>query len=395
MKPWFLMLPLLSAGMLLPEADAWQDEALSAAAAKVQAVEALPAGRWVNRGERMPIRTLGDMGPDSPLLAGAEWWRREVPELLRRTAETGDATLSTPHGFTALQAACLAGDAALIRALVEAGASVNGRPHDHEALGVVGELPLSMLAADAALPEAELLSLARLLLEHGADPDAEALYATSTGVVSRNQQKTSWHKKYSPLLFGGNRHWIPLRAHNKLDLLLLEFGEQDYSKRFLPAGDIFIPWWCLSSSVIRRLLKGGADPRVHRRKDASGLTSEKAKRPMLLHLVRTGDVENVELALQCGAELPPEVLYYIRVGKLSPFDAPEELPYTPERAVRLAQILIAHGADVNWSGDRDFITTAYSLKQPTPARDALLSYFYSLLHVPREAEADTPQKATP
>ena len=106
--------------------------------------------------------------PGSPLLQGWELWQQEMPELLRRTAETVDATLRSPHGFTALQAACLFGESTLIEALVERGADVNACPEDREHMGLVGEPPLALLARNATLPAKELNRLTRLLQSYGA-----------------------------------------------------------------------------------------------------------------------------------------------------------------------------------------------------------------------------------
>ena len=365
----------LLACALLPVAGAWQDDALAALAARVTDPAQLSPMRMLPGvpGREKPA-TLAQVAADNPILGGMEHWRNEVPELLQRTAATGDATLRSPHGFTALQAACLAGDTALISALVEKGAPVDARPAERSAMGAVGEAPLSLLTANTALPVEQMLPMASLLLEHGAAPDADALCLTWRGLG----EVYTYHKKYAPLLFGGGREWEPRFSHLRLDLLLLEFGEQDYAKRFSPSGRISIPWWALNSAVRCRLLAGGAVPDARPKLPPGSLPSEKAKLPTLNHLVSSGDVEAVRLALQVGAHMRRDILFRIRTAEQPLASAPpDDVPYTPERAVEIAKLLLDHGADINaldWEGNG--LRIHYG-KQKGPIAEALCEYFKS------------------
>ena len=362
----------LCACTLLPIADAWQDEALDALSARVVDLAQLSPMRMLSVPPMEPApTTLAEAPGDTPLLEGFELWLQEMPELLRRTAETGDATLRSPHGFTALQAACLAGDAGMIRALVQAGAPVNARPAERTEMGMVGESPLSLLTACTAMPVDEMLPLAQLLLEHGAEPDAEALRIYWVGIGGVCHYK----KRYDALIFGA-RDWEPAHEQDKLDFLLLHYGEQDYAKRFNPGSCLVIPWWTLSSSVIRRLLEGGADPNARPVWMPGSLPSEQSKAPLLKRLVGRGDVENAKLALEHGAQVSGDVLFFIRTSaEVHPRFLRDETPYTPERAVELAQALLACGADIHARNGRgETLLEAYSRKSGAIA-EALLAFF--------------------
>ena len=357
--------------LLLPPVGAWQDAALSALAERV----VNPAQLYPLRMLQLPPKvkapvSLAELPADHPLMEGFALWQQEMPELLRRTAESGDATLRSPHGFTALQAACLAGEPALIRELVQAGAPAEARPAEREKMGLVGEAPLSLLTANAHLTVEQMLPSARLLLEHGADPDAPVLFCSWGGIGERYIYK----KRYCALLFGDGRAWQPRHDHLKLDLLLLAFGEQNYAKRFLPEGELFIPWWLLNTSVSCRLLEGGAAVDALPRKE--GIIVERAKIPTLNHLAYRGDVEGVRLALEKGASLGKTLLFWIRTQAVPAHDAaPDEVPYTPERALEMARLLLEHGADPhvrNRLGET--LAEAYG-KQPGPIAAALSAFF--------------------
>ena len=351
--------------------SAWQDEALASLASQVVAWEKLSPTRMLSTPPDVEPAAQAKIAPHTPLSEGFSLWQREMPELLRRTAETGNAALRSPHGFTALQAACLAGDAKLIRALLDAGAPADARPAAGENMGMVGESPLSLLTACTALPVEEMLPLARMLLERGAEPDEKVLRIIWIGIGGRYMYK----KCYGPLIFG-DRPWTNDSDHRKLDFLLLQYGEQDYAKRFNPGSALNIPWWILDSATIRRLLEGGADPNASPTWMRGALPSERSKVSLLQHLVGRGDVENVALALNRGAQVRKRDLFFIRTTREThPLTTADEVAYTPERALKIAALLLAHGADAHAkNGEGQTLPEAYSRKSGEIA-EALSDFF--------------------
>ena len=326
---------------LAPLAGAWQDSACSALAAKVGDASQLSSAHLLsNKEEVEQYPTLAQFEAGG-FMHGFDLWQQEVPELLRRTAETGDATLRSEHGFTALQAACFAGDAALIRALVEAGAPVDACPSPESGMGWVGNSPLGMLTLNTGLTLDEVLSLAQLLLEHGASPDVMIRRACIVYPVADGTPRT-FGQRVRPLIFDYKTREVLNDEAQRLDLLLLQYGEQDYSKRFHPDKRFPFTWWNARPAVVHRLLKGGLDP--------NQFACEK-RGPLIFYLVEEGDEEGVRLALERGAKTS-DVGSYGRVYHAifnirTRTRYAEDPPYTPERAVEIARLLLDHGADIN------------------------------------------------
>ena len=356
MRKLFIVPILL--GSLLPIAGAWQDDALAALAAKAGDMTALPLQSYYMSDNH----TIADFKMTDSLMAGVDLWQQEVPELLHRTAETGDATLRSAHGFTALQAACLVGDAALIEALVEKGAPVNTRPDAWEKMSFVGDEPLALLLRNQSLSVEERLRLGRLLLEHGAEADT---LVSSRYHMPGHKQSSYRAKLFTELQSYKNPAW-------PLCMLLLEYGEQDMQKRFASGNlNIWLLW--TPRDFIRAALKRGVP--------CKAFAAEKAL-TLLKRLVMDGDVELVQLALEKGAS--PNDPYrpyfdhaiFLIHTEVAPQSKDETLPeLTPERAVEIAKLLLDHGADINALDYEGNGVRIHYGKKKGPIAEALCAYF--------------------
>ena len=345
----------ICAWALLPmAAGAWQDDALNALAAKAGDAAAFPPA---DDGTADSLSKVAAEKPDRPAVQGLDAWMQELPDLLRRTAETGDATLRSPHGFTALQAACLFGDEALAHALVEAGADVNARPNEWRKMGVVGQSPLGLLLSRfKSAPKEVQLRLGRYLLEHGADPDAEMTY-TNPGF---------------PQIY-----WEPafrMVSDSDVQLMLLDFGEQDLTKRGLFRKGYVDCCPHDNPALVRKMVLGGLDP--------NHMVGEKNKN-ILRASVAVGNVELVKFLLEHGAK-PQDALFHFTVEEKTSrycdstvFLVFPDAPTSPEDAVAIAKLLLDHGADINaldWAGNG--LRIHYG-KHDTPTAKALCEFFKS------------------
>lgn len=293
-------------------------------------------------------------------MQGMELWQQEMPTLLKRTATQRNAALRSPHGFTALQAACLAGDTELIEALIANGAPAETRPDNWEQMGMVGNTPLGMLLINQEMPQAERYRMARLLLEHGANPD--------TLVVSLI---TPYHIRRKAAAFNTTRD-------HAMQLLLLEFGEQDFSLRFSRKGNdkrLSIHWPACSEKLIRRLVEGGVNP--------NSFPGGK-DHTLLKQVVADGNVALLQFLLEHGADargtrsrygnLP---LFCIPVHtKHLVFGCPKRnAPIDPDTAIAIAQMLLEHGADIHALDNRGNGLRIHYGEYDTPAARALCRFF--------------------
>lgn len=248
---------------------------------------------------------------------GRKQWLAEVPELLRKVAETGQADLRSPSGFTALQAACRMGNAELALALIEAGADVNARPADWEKMGYPGYTPLGMLVSFCnRLDEEEMLKVAQALLDHGADPDATSLVR----VWDIAHKKTPFEISHS----------------NAMRRLLLRYGNRNLGER---TRNWKFAWWKMDAGLIRDMLEGGVHPDSHvGEKGATLMVTLLRKHP--------NSPDLVELALDKGAA--------IRLGKHGRRYFSDYLfclmpthQVHPENAREIVRLLLDAGADIN------------------------------------------------
>lgn len=362
-----LLLPFMKKSLLsivicslLPVAEAWQDDALATLAAKAGDAEAKPLQVYVDERDK----SFAEFKADHAMFAGYDLWKQEVPELLRRVAETGDASLQSPHGFTALQAACLVGDAALIEALVAQGAAVNARPAEWDSMPVMGNPPLALLMYNTTLSLEERLRLGRLLLDHGAEPD----------VFTYGSRFFPGYQGDKSILFNNLSTW---NVNDwPLCMLLLEYGEQNLNKRFGNNG--LRIWICgmLSRSFLRAALERGVPPH--------GFIAEK-NLTVIQVAVTMSDPDLVKLVLEKG--YPPkgpkhnyhdQAIFIIPTWN-NPYRNEEEvqLEATPERAVEIARLLLEHGADINaLDMNGDGLRIHYG-KKKGPIAEALCAYFKS------------------
>ena len=343
----------LLACALMPLAGAWQDAALHALADKAEKPEEFPL---TDSYTPASLPRVAAEKPNTPSVQGLADWLREIPELLRRTAETGDATLRSPHGFTALQAACLYGDEPLVHALVEKGAETNSRPNDWQKMGVVGQSPLGMLLSEfESTPKEVKLRLGRYLLEHGADPDTEMTYSFYLGYP-----QIYWHPAF---------HIV---RDSDVQLMLLEFGEQDLTKRPMFREGYYGCCPHDNPALARKLVLGGLDP--------NKMVGEKNLN-ILRAAVCRGDVELVQILLEHGAK-PQDALFHInadvrdlKYGGITVFLVHPDKPTEPEAAVAIAKLLLDHGADINaldWNGNG--LRIHYG-RYDTPVAQALCAFF--------------------
>lgn len=290
---------------------------------------------------RVRVETIKSRFCESPAwFAGADAWNREVPDLLKKMVETGDASLKSPSGFSLLQVAAYYGDHQLAEWLLKEGADVNARPAEWQKMGFPGETPLGL--ALQASERDKGLELVRLFLDKGADPDSpimEKKWALKSDYLPRRE---------APLL----GPFIPGEAK----MLLLDYGEQDMSKRFPGKGLLALTTWLhgpgefpISAAYVKKLMERG--------KFNPNETGEKGY-TLLNHAVCNRNLELAELLLSKGADpngivrrysLPP-LFYLLSMQAISAPRGEKEnasKPDTLAKAVEMAKLLIKHGADVN------------------------------------------------
>ena len=338
-------------------AGAWQDEALSSLADKAVDISALPLQTYLAE------YTHEDFQPGDSIYADFDLWKKELPELLRRTAETGDATLSSAKGFTALQAACLVGDAQLIEALVAQGAPVNARPKDWKNMNYLGDAPLTLLLRNQSLSLEERTRLGRLLLEKGADPDVPA---------SSSNYHPNHHFQWTEPLFSSLQTFRS--ADWPLCMLLLDYGEQDMVKRFSKNNMKLPIYWARRDFKIAALKRGVPE---------KAFTGEKGI-TILKDAVMHGDAELVKLALEKGG-YPTDTTrrYYDHAIFLIPTekmwyepDKKDTYPeISPESAVEVAKLLLDHGANINALDYEGNGVRIHYAKKGGPIGEALSAYF--------------------
>ncbi len=210
-------------------------------------------------------------------------WEAEIPLLLERVETTGDANLRSSSGFTALQAACRVGDEALVNKLLDMGADVNARPKHWQKMGTIGSSPLGMLVVFMDEESAERRTrIAKRLLDKGADPDAPVVRAWGN--------KPAFEPPFSRLT---GHDW-----NNAMRKLLLEYGEQDLTKR---TNGWRISWmWCSrDTELVKKLLNGGVDPNAH--------VGEKSMTLMHFLLRNNPNPELIRLALEKGFDVTRKV----------------------------------------------------------------------------------------
>lgn len=284
---------------------------------------------------------------------GRDAWLAEVPELMRRVAESGQADLRSPSGFTPLQVACMRGEAQLAVALIEAGADVNARPNGWEKMGFPGYTPLVMLLSYSRNMSAdECLQVAQALLEKGADPDA--------AVPVRIWEHT-WLESPFEL------------CHNEaLRRLLLRYGNPNLSERVAKWSFI---WNLCGPELIRDLLEGGVHPDSH-----VGEKGATLMHTLLFKYPNRPDL--VELALQKGASVKC-VTRGNRYFSDYPFCLNVGSDVQPENAVRIISLLLDAGADIhalNRGGDSLRIHYGRFSTAAARAVGALLRERGALLH---------------
>ena len=257
-------------------------------------------------------------------------WEAEIPLLLERVETTGDANLRSSSGFTALQAACRVGDEALVNKLLDMGADVNARPKHWQKMGPIGSSPLGMLVIFMDEESAERRTrIAKRLLDKGADPDAPVVRAWGN--------KPAFEPPFSRLT---GHEW-----NNSMRKLLLEYGEQDLTKR---TSGWRISWmWCSrDTELVKKLLHGGVDPNAH--------VGEKSMTLMHFLLRHNPNPELIRLALEKGFDVTRKVGRNGRVASYL-FNLPVKPSWnfsgrykpTPEEIAAIATMLIEAGSPLD------------------------------------------------
>ena len=257
-------------------------------------------------------------------------WEAEIPLLLNRVETTGDANLRSPSGFTALQAACRAGDEALVNKLLDMGAEVNARPKHWQEMGPIGSSPLGMLVVFMDEESAERRTrIAKRLLDKGADPDAP--------VVRARGNKPAFEPPFSRLT---GHDW-----NNAMRKLLLEYGEQDLKKR---TKGWRISWmWCSrDTELVKKLLNGGVDPNAH--------IGEKTMTLMHFLLRNNANPELIRLALEKGFDVTRKVgrngraaSYLFNLPVRPAWTISSRYKPTPEELAAIATMLIEAGSPLD------------------------------------------------
>lgn len=250
---------------------------------------------------------------------GVGLWQIEVPRLLREVGRTGQVNVVSRGGFSALLAACYYNDAPLVQMLLEHGADVNARAEGWRGYGFVGDTPLG-ITVRGLRPEfaADRVALAKLLMAHGANPDAPMM---------------DWYWGASAPMMPFD--YVPDGAHGDAMRLALMEGEAIPLAQRARAWKL--DWGRYGSAVIRVLLEKGVNPNVG--VDAEGRT-------VLFHLASRGEVELMKLAIEKGAVARESgVLRMNHGGHL--FAIPVNGSCTPEQVFEMEKLLIQAGADEN------------------------------------------------
>lgn len=277
---------------------------------------------------------------------GWELWQIEMPKLLRYVARSGDVNACSGGGFSALQAACYYADVALAEALLRNGADVNMRPMGWKGYGFPGDTPIALLVRGMT-PEtaAARVQIARMLMEQGANPDADMM---------------NW-------VWGGSApvtpfcYLTPDAYNNDMRMALIDGGSKDLSSRTRTWD---FTWHAYTPELIRTLLEAGISP--NRSVGDKGET-------LLLHLVMRGDTELVKLALEKKADVKSSMLQQRNYGGYL-FAIPAGKDASPEVAVQLARLLIEAKADVKAKFNGKSLYRFYK-DMNTPAGKALMSEF--------------------
>lgn len=277
---------------------------------------------------------------------GWELWQIEVPGLLREVARTGNVNLISPGGFSALQVACYYADVELAKVLLENGAKVNARPSGWQGFGFPGDTPMAMLVRGMSEESAAArVEIAVMLMERGANPDVDMMH---------------W-------VWGASAPVVPFcyltdaPYNNAMRLAILKGGKQDLRTR---TRTWEMNWSAFTPEVIRVLLEGGVSP--NRSAGEKGET-------LLLHLVQLGDVELIKLALDKGASVNENQILKNNFGGYL-FAIPVDESVTPERAVKIAQMLVKAKANLKITFNGKSLYGYYSGFN-TPAAQALCKFF--------------------
>ncbi len=279
-------------------------------------------------------------------------WDVEIPQLLARVETTGDANLRSPSGFTALQAACRAGDEALVNKLLDMGADVNARPKHWREMGAIGSTPLGMLVVFMDEESAARRTrIAKRLLDKGADPDAPVV--------------RSWGSM--PCF---EAPFTRLRGHdwnNAMRKLLLEYGEQDLKKRTRD-WHLTWRWYSHDTELVKKLLNGGVDPNAH--------IGEKSMTLMHFLLRNNPDPGLIRLALEKGFDVTRKIgrngrvasyLFNLPVRPYSVFSS--RYKPTPEELAAIATMLIEAGSPLDvLNGDGNSLRIYYGSIDTPEAR---------------------------
>lgn len=265
-----------------------------------------------------------------PHPTGWELWKQEIPALLHELDEKGIAPLTSPSGFTLLQAACFYDKKELAAYLITHGVPINKRPPNYETMGLLGDTPLGLALRNWQSISND--SLLKLLLENGADPDAPMI----SFIVSERTYRD-----------------IPLnnrRLKDQTKLILLEYGNQDLKKRIGNRTMMnltlcnFGGGFDLDYDYAEALLKRGFPP------DSRG---EKGH-TLLVNATMRGDLPLAELLLKHGAN--PNLRSGFSGAPL--FNLLDNRPIYNEKtkllkekrlknAIPMAKLLIKYGADIN------------------------------------------------
>lgn len=278
-----------------------------------------------------------------------------------------DANAAMPEGDSALMLASRSGSLEAVRALIEGGADVNAVESFH------GETALMWAAAQ------NHADVVRLLLEHGAEVDAVSKEfkwedLTQTGVAS-----------YLPL--GGLTALLHAARENGIDAarVLLEHGADPNAKNPIGIGPLRVALtndhWDLASL----LLDHGADP-----SDALVEAARTRAYPIVRAAVNRFDqVDSLELIremLEAGADpnaVPeePMSMQYWTIGKFR--NDPPLFIAAREADLELMALLAEHGAETSESTNKDGATVlmaalGFTYHQlgggvPSPPRDGQLA----------------------